>query len=242
MIGINNPDVPGHIGVIPDGNRRFARRLMENPGKGHEWGMEKLKRVLEWCRELDIRNVTFYTLSLENLDRRPKDELGLLFALARRELNDIITNPENWVHGTRTRVNFFGQIHRLPPDLQESIERIREITRDYDQFTLNLAIAYGGRQEILDAVKKIARDVSDGRMKPDEIDEIVLRHNLSTNGTPDPDLIIRTGGEKRISNFLPFQSTYSELVFLDTFWPELEKEEFLKAIRDFGNRDRRFGK
>lgn len=239
MIRIN---VPKSIGIIPDGNRRFARRLLEKPEKGHEWGTDKLKKVMEWCRDIDIRNVTFYTLSLENLDRRPKEELALLFALARRELDDIINNPDNWVHETSTKISFFGHIHRLPEDLQERICKVREITNGYNDSALNLAIAYGGRQEIIDAVRNIARDVSQGKIAPDDIDEIIIRHNLYTNGTPDPDLIIRTGGEKRISNFLPFQSTYSELIFLDTFWPEFEKKEFLKAIRDFGERERRFGK
>lgn len=234
--------VPKSLGIIPDGNRRFAKRLLEKPGKGHEWGIEKLKRVMDWCRELDIRNVTFYTLSLENIDRRPKEELALLFSLARKELNEIVEDPKNWTHETKTKVVFFGQIHRLPEDLQESISKVIEKTKDYDQFSLNLAIAYGGRQEIIDAVKKIADEVSHGKMTPNDIDERVIRHNLSTNGMPDPDLIIRTGGEKRISNFLPFQSTYSELVFMDTYWPELEKKEFVKAIHDFGERERRFGK
>jgi len=234
--------VPVHLSIIPDGNRRFAKRLLENPGKGHEWGTEKLKKVLEWCRELGIKNVTFYTLSLENLDKRPKEELDFLFTLARKELNDIINNPKNWTHETRTKLRFFGQLQKLPKDLQEKMERIGEMTKHYKNYSLNLAIAYGGRQEIVDAVRKIASEVSHGRISPESIDELVIKHNLSTNGTPDPDLIIRTGGEKRTSNFLPFQSTYSELIFLDTLWPELEKKEFFKAIREFGERERKFGK
>jgi tritrans,polycis-undecaprenyl-diphosphate synthase [geranylgeranyl-diphosphate specific] len=234
--------IPASLGIIPDGNRRFARRLLENPGKGHEWGMEKLKKVLGWCRELGISNVTFYALSLENLDRRPKDELDFLFSLAKSELEGIIENPGNWAHETRTRIKFFGQLHRLPEDLRERMEKVRELTKDHSENTLNLAIAYGGRQEILDAMRKIAIDVSQGRISPGDIDELVLRHSLSTNGTPDPDLIIRTGGEKRISNFLPFQSTYSEFIFLDTLWPELGKREFSRAMREFGERERRFGK
>lgn len=237
-----NIKVPTSLGIIPDGNRRFAKRLLENPGKGHEWGMKKIEKIMEWCRELEIKNVTFYTLSLENLDRRPKEELDFLFSLARKELGDIISNPRHWIHETRTKMNFFGQLNRLPEDLQEKVKMVREKTKNYKESNLNLAIAYGGRQEILDAVKKIASEVSQGRLSPENINEVVFRHNLSTDGTPDLDLIIRTGGEKRTSNFLTFQSTYSELKFLDTLWPELEKEEFFNAVREFGERDRRFGK
>lgn len=237
-----NIKVPISLGIIPDGNRRFAKRLLENPGKGHEWGMKKIEKIMEWCRELNIKNVTFYTLSLENMDRRPKEELDFLFALARNELTDVINNPNHWVHETRTKMSFFGQLHRLPEDLQERVERAREKTKNYKDYNLNLAIAYGGRQEILDAVRRIASEISERRLSPNDINELVFRHNLYTDGTPDPDLIIRTGGEKRTSNFLTFQSTYSELIFLDTLWPELEKEEFFNAVREFMERERRFGR
>ncbi len=237
-----NIKVPTSLGIIPDGNRRFAKRLLENPGKGHEWGMKKIEKIMEWCRELEIKNVTFYTLSLENLNRRPKEELDFLFSLARKELGDIINNPKHWVHETNTKMNFFGQLHRLPEDLQEKVKMVREKTKNYRESNLNLAIAYGGRQEILDAVRKVASEVSEGILSPKDIDEVVFRHNLSTDGTPDPDLIIRTGGEKRTSNFLTFQSTYSELMFLDTLWPDLGKEEFFNVMKEFGERDRRFGK
>lgn len=230
------------LGIIPDGNRRFAKRLLENPEKGHEWGIKRVEKIMEWSRELGINNVTFYMLSLENLDNRPKYEIDFLSMLSKKEMDEIIDNPDHWTHKTGTRVTFFGQIHMLPDYLQERIEKVREMTRGYDKSTLNLAIAYGGRQEILDAVKSIARDVSAGKLSPDKIDETVIRHNLSTDGSADPDLIIRTGGEKRLSNFLTFQSTYSELMFLDTLWPDLNKEEFVAAIREFGERDRRFGK
>jgi tritrans,polycis-undecaprenyl-diphosphate synthase [geranylgeranyl-diphosphate specific] len=130
----------------------------------------------------------------------------------------------------------------LPEDLQEKIDKVRNITKDYSDWSMNLAIAYGGRQEIVNAVRNIASEVSAGKLSPDKIDEAVIQHNLSTNDSPDPDLIIRTGGEKRISNFLTFQSTYSEFMFLDTLWPELGKEEFMAAVNDFSERDRRFGK
>jgi tritrans,polycis-undecaprenyl-diphosphate synthase [geranylgeranyl-diphosphate specific] len=240
--GVVRIKVPEHLGIVPDGNRRFAKRLLENPGKGHEWGMKKVERIMGWCRELGIKNVTLYMLSLENLDKRPKMELEFLFSLARNELDDVISNPRHWVHETRTRLTFMGQLDRLPEDLQARIEKVRDATKSYRKYTLNLAIAYGGRQEIVDAARKLASDVLKGRISPEKIDEKAFRSSLFTSSMPDPDLIIRTGGENRISNFLTFQSTYSELVFLDTLWPELERDEFLKSIRDFSERERRFGK
>lgn len=233
---------PVHLGIIPDGNRRFAKKLLENPEKGHGWGMKKVSNIMEWCRELGIKNVTFYTLSLENLERRPEMELKFLFMLFKKELDDILGDKNHWVNKSRTKVNFLGDVHLLPEDLKERIERVRNKTRDYSRWVMNLAIAYGGRQEIVSATRKIASEVSAGKLSPDKIDESLIRKNLLTDGVPDPDLIIRTGGEKRASNFLTFQSTYSEFAFLDTLWPELEKGEFVAAVKDFSERERRFGK
>ena len=140
------------------------------------------------------------------------------------------------------RLRFFGRIDLLPEDLQRDIDRAMEITKGYNDYYMNIAIAYGGRQELVEASRRIAFSIANGRLDPDEVNEMVLRSNLQTNGFPDPDLIIRTGGEKRMSNFLLFQSAYSELVFTDTLWPEFEKEEFLKIVRDFSKRERRFGR
>ena len=139
-------------------------------------------------------------------------------------------------------MRFFGRIDLLPKDMQHYIKRIMEATRKYRKYFMNIAIAYGGKQEIIKASKNIAVSVLKGQLKPEDINESVLRNNLQTNGFPDPDLIIRTGGEKRISNFLIFQSAYSEFAFTNTLWPEFQKEEFIDIIKDFGNRQRRFGK
>ncbi|NIO22496.1 MAG: di-trans,poly-cis-decaprenylcistransferase [Candidatus Aenigmarchaeota archaeon] len=235
-------NVPEHVGIIPDGNRRLARRLLQKPWKGHEWGFEKIKKIMEWSKDMGIKVLTFYTLSLENLDGRPKRELNYLFQIARKELDDIIGNRENIVHKNRVRLNFLGRLDLLPEDLQEKMKRVSELTRNYSRHHVNLAIAYGGRQEIIDASRRIAADVEKGQLKANKVNESLFRQYLWTNGFRDPDLIIRTGGEKRLSNFLPFQSVYSEIVFLDKFWPELDKEDFSKAIREFGGRERRFGR
>ena len=233
---------PQHIGIIPDGNRRFAKRLMKEPWRGHEWGIDKIKTFFDWSKELNIRVLTFYTLSLENLDSRPREELEFLFSLANQEILSILDNPDSFVHRNRVRVKCFGRLDRVPPQLRDNVKALEKATKDYSDYHMNLAIAYGGRQEILDACQKIGRQVASGKLSPQDINELVLKQNLSTNGHPDPDLIIRTGGEKRLSNFLLYQSAYSELAFLDTFWPELTKEEFTQVIQDFSSRDRRFGK
>ncbi len=225
--------IPESVAIIPDGNRRLAKRLMKEPWKGHEMGVGKLYDVVEWCMELGITHTTIYALSLENLEKRPKAELEYLFLLARKELDSVLDDTSHMVHRKRARMKFFGRLDLLPSDIQEKIRSVSELTHDYDKHTMNIAMAYGGRQEILDAVKKLS-----GR----EVTEDSFRKALFTNGSRDPDLIIRTGGERRLSNFLTFQGVYSELAFLDTFWPELTKEEFTRVIWEFSERERRFGK
>lgn len=234
--------IPSGIAIIPDGNRRCAMRLMKQPWKGHEWGMEKVDNVVDWCKELGIKSVTFYALSLENLEKRPRRELNFLFRLARKWIKEMVFDRNSKVHRDRDRVMFFGRIDKLPKELRTDIRKAMEMTRHYDSFHLNIAIAYGGRQEILGACRTIARDVRSGKLSPGGVNESVLRHSLQTNGDPDPDIIIRTGKERRISNFLLFQSAYSELAFMDCFWPDLTKKDFMKVIRNFSQRDRRFGK
>lgn len=215
---------------------------MKQPWRGHEWGISKVKTVFEWCKELGIKTITFYALSLENLDKRPKRELDFLFNLARKEFKDILENRENFVHKNKIRVRFIGRLERLPKDLQKSMKKVEEVTKGYKNYMINFAIAYSGRQEIVDACRTIAFNVAKGRLKLSAVTESVLLRNLYTNGGADPDLIIRTGGEKRLSNFLLFQSAYSELTFIDSFWPDLKKEEFISAIKGFSHRERRFGK
>ncbi|MCX6817857.1 MAG: polyprenyl diphosphate synthase [Candidatus Aenigmarchaeota archaeon] len=234
--------IPRHIGIIPDGNRRLARRLMQTPWKGHAMGLGKIRNVASWCNELGVKNVTIYLLSLENLQKRPKRELSYLFGLARGELKEILENAKHSVHLNRTRVRFFGRLEVLPADLQQGIRLVEEKTSHYANGFLNLAIAYGGRQEITEAVRKLARDAQKGRIKVGDIKESTLRNYMWTGELSDPDMVIRTGGEKRLSNFLPFQSTYSELFFMDKFWPELSKDDIAAAIKEYGERQRRFGK
>jgi len=235
-------NTPKHIAIIPDGNRRCAKRLLKRPWKGHEWGLSKVKTLFEWSKELGIKTITFYALSLENLEKRPNREVNYLFRLAAKEIDDIIENKDSFFHKDRIRVTFFGNIDKLPEGLQEKINKAMKITSKYRKNTINFAIAYGGRQEITEACRRIALGVKAGSITPASVNEMLIKHNLQTNGYGDPDLIVRTGGEKRLSNFLLFQSAYSELAFVDTLWPDLTKKEFNKIISDYRHRDRRFGK
>ncbi|MCX6814487.1 MAG: polyprenyl diphosphate synthase [Candidatus Aenigmarchaeota archaeon] len=234
--------VPAHLCIIPDGNRRFAKRLMKAPWKGHEWGNEKLKDVFEWSTKAGVKVITIYALSLENLTNRPKHEIDLILNIAKKESRGILENKNHFVHKNRIRVRFFGRTDLLPKDLQQLFRKAEQKTKSYSSYFLNFAIAYGGRQELVEAARKIAVKIANRKLDPEDVDETVIRQNLQTNGFTDPDLIIRTGGEKRLSNFLLFQSAYSELAFTDTYWPALTKKELLSILKDFGNRERRFGK
>ncbi len=231
-----------HVGIIMDGNRRFAKRLMLEPWKGHEWGSKKSEEVLDWCMELGIKHVTLYALSLENLSGRPREELEFLFKLMKDVAKGVVEDKNHKVHKNKVRVSVIGRMELLPQDLQDLIRKAVGLTKNYSDFFLNFCVAYGGRQEITDAFKKIMKSVLKNEVKADDINDDVIRDNLYTSGVPDPDLIIRTGGEKRLSNFLLFQSAYSELYFTDKTWPEFGREDFLDAIKDFQDRQRRFGK
>ena len=234
--------IPKHLAIIPDGNRRCAKRLMKKPWKGHAWGLDKIKEVFGWAKERGIKILTFYTLSLENLEKRPKRELNFLFRLAKKEINDIIKNKNNFIHKNRIRMLCFGNMDRLPEGLRDDLKKLEKVTESYSDYHINLAIAYGGRQEILHACQDICQEILKGRLKPNAINDVVFKHHLQTNGHPDPDMILRTGGEERLSNFLIYQSAYAELFFIKSFWPELKKDEFMETIDEFAQRQRRFGR
>jgi len=233
--------VPKHIGIIPDGNRRFAKRLMKTPWKGHEWGIEKIKKVFDWCKELDIRIITVYSLSLENIDKRPKREIDYLLKLARKEISDILHDKNSFVHKDKVRMRFFGRLDLLPKNFVDDINKLVDATKDYDQYFMNFAMAYGGREEILHACKNIAKEVKSGKLSVNKIDESVIKRNLYTNGFADPDLIIRTS-ESRMSGFLLWQAAYSEFAFVEGFWPDMTKQMFVKAIKQYSATERRMGR
>jgi tritrans,polycis-undecaprenyl-diphosphate synthase [geranylgeranyl-diphosphate specific] len=230
--------IPKHIAIIMDGNRRFARDLGIDPNLGHEKGRDKLKEVLEWCLDVGVKILTVYAFSTENLKRSRKEvnHLMRLFAENFRKMGE-----DERVHEHGIRVRVLGQRDLLPEDVREAIEYAEEKTKDYDNYFYNIAVAYGGREEIVTAIRSIAQDVKDGKMSVEGIDEEAFASKLYTADVPDPDLILRTSGEERISNFLLWQLAYSELYFVDVYWPGFRKLDFLRAIRSYQMRQRRYG-
>ena len=231
--------IPEHLGIIMDGNRRFAKELELGSLTGHEFGKEKLEEVLEWCRELGIKVVTVYAFSTENFFRS-REEVEHLMNLFAESLKKAADDERTEKHGLRIRV--IGQVDILPPRVREAINYAEEKTKNHNKFFLNVALAYGGREEIIKAIKEIAAEVKDGKLKIEDIDEKIVREHLYTGDLPDPDLILRTSGEERISNFLLWQSAYSELYFADIYWPTLRKIDFLRIIHSYQLRERRFGR
>lgn len=231
-------EAPKHIGIIMDGNRRFAKRLMLQPWKGHELGAKKVQKVIEWCREIGCAELTLYAFSVENFNR-PKKEFKYIMDIFRKEFEDI-NKEESPIHKNKIKVNFIGRINMFPEDVTNKMNALMETTKDYQNFTINFAMAYGGRAEIIDTVKKIAAKIKSGDIDVDDIDEEVFENNLYMKD--EPELVIRTSGEHRTSGFLIYQASYAELFFCDKLWPEFEKEDFTEAIDSYCNRDRRFGK
>jgi tritrans,polycis-undecaprenyl-diphosphate synthase [geranylgeranyl-diphosphate specific] len=230
--------VPRHLAIIMDGNRRFASDHGLLIQAGHEKGKDKLEELLNWCLEVQVKILTVYALSTENF-RRPESELSDLMALFARSFREI-ANDER-VHRHHIRVRAIGNRDVLPKEVRDAIDFAETATKDYTEYYYNVAIAYGGREEIVEAIRTIAREVQAGRLAPDQIDSAAVSDRLYTANLPDPDLVFRTSGEERISNFLLWQSAYAELYFADVMWPGLSKIDFLKAIRAFQNRQRRYG-
>jgi tritrans,polycis-undecaprenyl-diphosphate synthase [geranylgeranyl-diphosphate specific] len=230
---------PHHIGLIVDGNRRFARIKGLASNEGHNAGSQKLEDFLRWCWRLEIRIVTLYGFSTENY-KRPNDEVDYLMDLILRKLKQYQVDPVIRQEGVRIKV--IGQRDNLSEEMIREIEKTEELTKDHDRFLLNIAVSYGGRAEIVDAIKDIAGAIKQGDISVDDIDEDMVTNHLYTSGIPDPDLIIRTSGEERLSGFLLWQSAYSELYFTEVYWPAFRMIDFWRAIRVFQQRERRFGK
>jgi len=230
--------VPNHLAIIMDGNRRFAGAHGIGVNDGHAAGRDTLEELLDWCLDLQIKILTVYALSTENLSRS-SEELEGLMDLFDRALRDIATDAR--VHRHQIRVRVIGNRAALPARVQEAIEIAERATRDYSAYQYNVALAYGGRDEIVEAIRTLAREVRDGTILPEEIDSGAVSRHLYTRDLPDPDLIFRTSGEERISNFLLWQSAYAELYFSDVMWPGLTRLDFLRAIRAFQLRRRRYG-
>ena len=233
-----NP-VPHHVAVIMDGNRRYAHEFGLVVSEGHEKGKQKLEEMLEWCLELGIRVLTVYAFSTENVGRG-RDEIDTLMSMFVKNFRSL--GDDERVHKHKIRVRVLGQKDLLPDAVQQAIAYAEEKTKDYDSYSFNIAVGYGGREEIVHAIKKVAEAVKDGGLKVDDITQEVVAEYLYTSEVPDPDLILRTSGEERISNFLLWQLAYSELYFSDVYWPGFRKIDFLRAVRSYQQRIRRYGR
>jgi len=238
---VRHKEMPQHIGVVLDGNRRWAVGRMLPPWEGHKFGAKKAEDFLEWCLQLGIQTITAYVFSTENFERS-ENEVSQIFSIVEdqaRRLDEDRRLAENEV-----RVKAIGRIELLPGRIQQLITKVEDQTKNYDKHFLNIAIAYGGRAEIVDAVRKMAGDLQNGTILPQNIEEDTFREYLYTAHLPNPypDLIIRTSGEERLSGFLLWQSAYSELCFLDVYWPEFRKIDLLRAIRIYQKRKRTYGR
>lgn len=231
---------PAHIAVIMDGNRRYAKKLGLQPWLGHKYGAEKIKQLIDWCSELNIKELTLYTFSLDNFNRpqQEKDELFKLFKGYKEYFKGL--KKRKGLHEKKIRVRFIGRINRFPKKVQKVMEGLMEETKNNDGLNLNFAMAYSGKAEIVDAFKKIVEKLKKHGIDEASIDENLINENVYLSSAPD--ILIRPGGEKRISDFLLWQVSYAELFFLDKLWPEFEKKDLIKIIEEFKARERRFGR
>jgi tritrans,polycis-undecaprenyl-diphosphate synthase [geranylgeranyl-diphosphate specific] len=238
---IKEEGMPQHIGFILDGNRRWARDQGKEPWEGHWVGGEHVKDFLEWCLNLGITSVTLYAFSTENFQRNNK-EVEELMKVYEKALHEVLASDV--LEKYKVRVSAIGRKNLLPENLQKLIAEVETSTKDNTKFYLNVALAYGGRAEIVDATRKIAAMVKEGKLEPENIDEKIIADHLYTAHLPqqDPDLIIRTGNESRLSNFLLWQAAYSELFIVDVYWPDFREIDLQRVIRSYQQRNRRHGK
>lgn len=238
---VKSGTMPKHIAIILDGNRRWASERLLESWIGHRHGAEQVNQLLDWCLDMGVQCVTLYSFSTENFTRAPR-EVEEIFHIAEKKLHEILTDER--ICKNRIRVKVIGRVGLLPKKLQELIREVEAATETYGNQFLTIALAYGGRAEIVDATKKIAESVKKGELPIEKINEDVFEKFLYTSHmpNPDPDLIIRTSGEERLSGFLLWQSAYSELCFLDLFWPDFRRIDLLRAVRTYQRRKRRFGK
>lgn len=235
--------LPKHIGLIMDGNRRFARSVGLDVAAGHDYGAGKAREVLEWCFDLGIRHVTLWGFSSDNRGRA-ETEVSHLHSLFARQARAMIEDPK--IHKNRVRVRVIGDIRDFPEDVQAALREVEAATAEYGDRQLNVAIGYGGREEIVAAVQNLLREQGGHTTSVDELARKItadeIERHLYTAGSPDPDFIIRTSGEVRLSGFLLWQAAYSEYYFCDAFWPSFRRVDFLRALRSFQARERRFGR
>lgn len=229
--------VPEHIAIIMDGNGRWAKQKGENRIHGHQNGIESVREVVEGCGELGVKYLTLYAFSTENWNR-PKEEVDALMSL----LVNTIRGEIDKLKKNKVRLQVIGDVESLPASCQQELEEGINLTKDEDGLTLILALSYSSKWELQTAVRKIADEVRKGSISVAQIDDELIHKHLNTAAYPDPELLIRTGGERRISNFLLYQIAYTELFFSEVHWPDFRKSHLMEAVQDYQNRERRFGK
>ena len=230
-------EIPTHIAIIMDGNGRWAKKRGLPRVAGHRRGVETVREIVEVCAEIGVKYLTLYTFSTENW-KRPKDEVSTLMRLLLKSLKDRLDE----LNKNNIKLTCIGNIESLPDVVQKQLFKDIERTKNNKRMTLNLALSYSGRWELLEAVKSVSRKIAEGKISPEFITEKTISDHLTTKNMPDPELIIRTSGEFRVSNFLLWQIAYSEFVILDVYWPDFSREHLYDAIKQYQKRERRFGK
>ncbi len=237
---IDEETAPNHVGIILDGNRRYARYHGEDkPWFGHRKGAQKVMEVLRILWEAGVKVCTLYGFSVENFTR-DSEEVTEIMAILKEKFLEVVDNRD--IHKFKVQIRAIGRTDLLPEELQEAIAAAEQETQSYNDYVLNVAIGYSGRAEVVDAMQAIGTKIKTGEISPEDIDEELIEKHLYTTHVPDPDLIIRTSGEERLSGFLIWQSAYSELYFAQVYWPAVRRIDIWRAIRSYGRRARRFGK
>jgi len=236
-VNLDPAKLPVHVAIIMDGNGRWARKRLLNRIKGHERGVETVRTIVRACRKIGISYLTLYAFSTENW-QRPKTEIAVLMTI----LKQFLKAEQKELMENNIRLNAIGQIERLSADVRRTLDETMMLTKDNHKMCLNLALSYGGRAEIVKMVKDIATRVKDGNIDTDSITPELIAEHLYTRNMPDPDLLIRTSGEMRISNFLLWQIAYTEIFVTDTLWPDFGREELMQILLDYQQRERRFGR
>lgn len=229
-------EIPQHVAIIMDGNGRWAKNRGLSRIKGHEEGAESVRAIIRACKSHGVKYLTLYAFSVENWVR-PKPEIRALMGL----LDHFLKQRESELHENKVRLRTIGRIEDLPEKIQKGLARVEKDTACYEEGQLILALSYGGRTEIARAAREIAKKTAKGEIAPDQVDEQLMAEHMYLPDVPDPDLLIRTSGEKRISNFLLWQASYAELIFTDTLWPDFREAQFAEALEEYADRHRRFG-
>ncbi len=235
----NDFEIPKHVGIICDGNRRFAHTLGEVVWFGHEQGAKKIEEVLDWCNELGINSLTLWLFSTENFSRT-KEEVETIFKIGENFGKRFLENKQ--IYENQIKFKFIGDLLLFPENIQNLIKQMEEKTKEHTRFNFNIAAGYGGKQEILDAAKLIAKKIELGELKSDQITKELFEAHMYSAAVPEVDLVIRTSGELRTSGFLMWKTDYAEYFFSEKYWPEFTKEDFVRAIMSYSARKRRYGK